>query len=124
MTTARTMRNLARPEGRKKIPGGTLGFVSARTRSRMFNLIRREFAKSGITKAELADRLGKGPDQISHWLSSPGNLTIDTVGQLLFAISASEISDKLEYPLEQTTEEPQLEGMLNREQPIAHYWHK
>jgi len=96
------MPNLSKPTGRTKIPKGTLGYVASRTRTRIFNLIRREFAAAGITKADLAARMGKGQDQISHWLAAPGNLTLESIGQLLFAISAAEISDRPEYPLDQS----------------------
>ena len=39
-------------------------------------------SKREINKAELARRINKGPDQITRWLSGPGNLTLDTVSDL------------------------------------------
>jgi transcriptional regulator with XRE-family HTH domain len=40
----------------------------------------------GLTKATLARRLGKAPEQITRWLASPGNLRLDTVSDILLAM--------------------------------------
>lgn len=45
-----------------------------------------EASASGLTKAELARRLKRGPEQITRWLSSPGNLEVDTVSDLFVAM--------------------------------------
>ena len=66
----------------------------------MFTLVRGELVKAGITKAELADRLGKGPDQINHWLATPGNWTLDTLSDLLFGTTGAELPAQVSYPLE------------------------
>jgi hypothetical protein len=47
-----------------------------------------EAEKNGITKATIATRLNRDPAQITRWLSSPGNLTLDTFSDLLFAMEA------------------------------------
>jgi len=67
---------------------------------RVFALVQREFEKAGITKAELADRLERGADRVSHLLGAPGNWTLDTVSDLLFAISGAEINYHVTYPLQ------------------------
>lgn len=74
--------------------------MRARAKRHAYNLVMREFKKSGITKAELARRLGKGADRVSRMLGGPGNWTINTVSDLLFAISASEPKWDLIYPLD------------------------
>lgn len=40
-----------------------------------------------MSKADLARSLGKEPSQITRWLGSTGNLTLDTLSDLLFATS-------------------------------------
>ncbi|MDQ0558669.1 hypothetical protein QO004_000444 [Rhizobium mesoamericanum] len=42
-----------------------------------------------MSGATLAARLGKDPAQISRLLGAPGNWTIDTVAELLFAVDGS-----------------------------------
>jgi len=80
---------LSKPIGSDKISVGTLGYVRARNRQRAYDLVVRELKKSGITQAELARRLGKGQDAVSRLLSRPGNWELDTLSDLLFAISGS-----------------------------------
>jgi transcriptional regulator with XRE-family HTH domain len=81
-----------------KISQGDLGYVCARNRQRAFNLVIREFKKSGITQAELARRLGKTPEVVSTLLSRPRNLELDTFSELMFAISGAIPSYGVEYP--------------------------
>jgi hypothetical protein len=88
MTTSRTSA-LSKPTGSGKISVGTLGYVRARNRQRAYDLVVRELKKSGITQSELARRLGKGQDAVSRLLSRPGNWELDTLSDLLFAISGS-----------------------------------
>jgi hypothetical protein len=102
MPTSRTTRNLSRPTGRAKIPSASLAYFRTRMRMRMFTLVRREFEKAAITKAELAERLGKGADQINHWLATPGNWTLDSLSDLLFGTTGAELASEVTYPLERS----------------------
>ncbi len=49
---------------------------------------------SGLTRSKLAKRLGKRPEQITRWLAAPGNLTLDTISDLLLTMNA-EIDPKV-----------------------------
>lgn len=46
----------------------------------------RDMKSKGLTKADLARRLDKAPEQITRWLATPGNLRLDTVSDLLLAM--------------------------------------
>src|SRR6266700_800185 len=90
---------LSEPTGSNKISLGTLGYIRARIRQRAYNLVIRELKKSGITQADLARRLGKGQDAISRLLRRPRNWELDTLGDLLFAISGAVPAITVEHPL-------------------------
>jgi hypothetical protein len=90
---------LSEPKIGEKISPEVFAYLRSRAKRHAYNLVMREFKKSGITKAELARRMGKGADRISRMLGGPGNWTITTVSDLLFAISAAEPQWNLSYPL-------------------------
>ena len=78
----------------KPIPKGKLAFFQERFRDHLYELVVSEFLKREqaklLTKAAVANRLGKDPSQITRWLSAPGNWELDTVSDLLLAITQSE----------------------------------
>lgn len=67
-------------------------YFRQRFKNRVFANLQSFFAsecdRNGITKKDIALRLRKDPSQITRWLSSPSNLTIDTLSDLLFAMEA------------------------------------
>ena len=77
-----------------KIPLGTLSYFRERFRDRLYDLVMEEFlkqdAESGLTRAEVARRIGRRPEQISRWFGAPGNWTLETVSDLLLAVAQSE----------------------------------
>ncbi|MBQ8106223.1 MAG: hypothetical protein IJ127_25535 [Afipia sp.] len=80
---------LTKPDGDDKISAGTFGYISARMRARLYDVVVREFKKSGITQATLAKRWGKKPEVVSRFLAKPSNWEIDTWVEALFAINGA-----------------------------------
>lgn len=66
--------------------------MCARLRSRLYTRVLETFDSQAslgkISKARLAKRLGKRPEQITRWLSGPNNFNADTVAMLLFGMGA------------------------------------
>jgi hypothetical protein len=85
---------------------GVLGYFRERQRLRLYELVMREFLRTGITKAELARRMGRKPEQITRWLGAPGNWTLDTISDLLLAISGGELSASVTHPFAAVHEAP------------------
>jgi len=92
--------SLSKPVEGQAILVPTLAYMRARHRRKLHSLVLAEFRKSGLSQAELCRRLRKEPAQISRMLGTPGNWSLDSVSDLLFAISASELTYQLAYPLE------------------------
>jgi hypothetical protein len=80
------------------VPGITFRYFNARNRRRAFDFLMKEFSMSGITRAELAIRTGKSRALISRLLGQPGNMTLDTMEELLFGISGKEVRYAAESP--------------------------
>ena len=77
------------------IPAVKRAYFQQRFRNNMFNFLvdRFEIAKmKGLTKAALARRIGKSPEQITRWLGAPSNLTLDVASELLLGICAEEFT--------------------------------
>jgi hypothetical protein len=91
---------LSKPDGRIPIDPASLAYFRQRNRGLAYSIVINEFEKSGISQADLAARLHKGADQISRCLGSPGNWTMDTYSDLLFAISGGAPTYGVSYPLE------------------------
>src|ERR1700692_4917434 len=47
-----------------------------------------EAERTGVTKRDIAECLHRDPAQITRWLSSPSNLTIDSISDLLLSLGA------------------------------------
>lgn len=69
-----------------------ISYFRQRFKNRLFgklaNFFVEEAARTGVTKSDIAFRLDKDPSQITRWLSNPGNLTLDTISDLLLAMDA------------------------------------
>jgi hypothetical protein len=97
---------LTKPEGDAKISEGVFGYLTARVRQRAYDIVIREFKKSGITQAQLARRWGKDPAIVSRFLARPGNWEIDTYTEALFAISGAVPALNAEHPIKHTQLQP------------------
>ena len=75
-----------------KLTRHSLSYHQQRQRNRVFEEVVALFAQKaeseGLTKKELAARLGKNPSQITRWFAGPGNWTLDTMSDLLLAMGA------------------------------------
>ncbi|MDX0911906.1 hypothetical protein GOE02_21545 [Sinorhizobium medicae] len=98
MTTSPASSILAEPQGEERLSPKTLAYVSEAAREQLYDLVVRTCIETGVTKAVLAKRLGKDPAQISRLLGAPGNWTIDTCAELLFAINGSMLDAQAYLP--------------------------
>ena len=73
-----------------RIPEEKLAYFRSRLKNRLHAMVLFQFVSlerdRNFTKAELARRLGKKPEQITRWLGAPGNWTIDTISDLLLGM--------------------------------------
>jgi len=75
-------------------------YINTHNRFSVYNLLVREFKKSGLTQAQLAKRLGKPPETICRILMRPRNIELDTVSEMLFAMPGAALELGLLYPRE------------------------
>ena len=72
------------------IPAGKLAYFRARLRNALYDVVVSEFIKQregvGLKKNDLARRIHRRPEQMTRWLSTPQNWTLDTVSDLLVAM--------------------------------------
>lgn len=90
---------LSEPSGDEEISIGTLAYFRSRFKRRLYDLIIEAFERSGLTQVKLAKRLGLGTDRICRVLGGPGNLTLETVSDILFAMGGAELALAISYPL-------------------------
>lgn len=83
----------------KPIPIGKLSYFRERFRDHLYELVVEEFLKreaEGLKRADLARRIGRRPEQITRWLNSPGNWTLETVSDLVLAVCKAEPKVRLQ----------------------------
>lgn len=72
------------------IPTRAIFYFRSRLSNRLHSVVVKEFAKLEsqglINKALLAKKIGKKPEQITRWLGSSGNWTIETLSDLLLGM--------------------------------------
>lgn len=116
MTTSAENFQLSKPAGEARVAPPVLSYFEGRNRYKVYDLVMDEFMASGLTKATLARRLGKRPEQINRLLKSPGNWTLDTVSNLLFAIRGGEPRYGVRFPLDEPARNDNQPHWIN-EQP-------
>lgn len=75
------------------IKGTERAYFGQRFRNRVHSLLLERFREAqnhGLTKAELARRIGRPPEMVHRWLAAPRNLTLDTMCELLLGICGEE----------------------------------
>jgi hypothetical protein len=90
MTTSQQNTFLSEIVSGEIIPPEKLGYFRGRLSNRFHELVLDlfvELERAGkITRAALARRIGKAPEQVTRWLGAPGNWTLDTVSDLFLGM--------------------------------------
>ena len=90
MTTSQTTPFLSEVLSGETIPAGKLAYFRARLADRFYSLVLEKYIQmekeSGLTRAELARRIRRKPEQITRWFGSPGNWTIETISDLFLGM--------------------------------------
>ncbi|WP_070152581.1 helix-turn-helix domain-containing protein [Sphingobium phenoxybenzoativorans] len=88
MTTSLTplQQAISEPEISKFWLGYMQEEFRAEVRDKLLEVFSTAKFSDGFTKADLARKSGKKPEQITRWLSSTGNFEIDTISDLLLAM--------------------------------------
>lgn len=102
MTISPRAINLSEPVADDPVSESVLEYFRTRNKLRAFECVHDEFERSGLHQTILAARLRKAPDQVSRLLGAPGNWTLDTLSDLLFAISGAEAKYEVLHPLRET----------------------
>jgi hypothetical protein len=116
------------------IPLGKLAFFREQLRHQLHQLILRKFivvhdGPKKLTKRRLASRIHRQPEVITRLLGAPGNLTLDTLSDLLIGMGAvldgsfvANVADKLgeeTEKLEEATIRAISEQISNKKQDDA-----
>lgn len=72
----------------ERIPEEKLAYFRARLRNRFHSFILTQFKRveKDLSKADLARKLDRKPEQITRWLAAPGNWELDTISDLLLGM--------------------------------------
>lgn len=120
MSSSPVTTRLSKPVGDDQIHAWAIEYFRTRNKNRVHQFVLNEFERANISQATLARRLGRRPEVISRMLGAPGNWTLDSVSDLLFAICGGEASYTLSLPLENPTRnyQHQDENMETRGGPF------
>lgn len=86
MTSSATQDFLSDVLSGGRIPGGKLAYFQTRLAGNVHQAMLKVFGRlerqGTFTRRELAQRIGRKPEQITRWFSYPGNLTLGTVSDI------------------------------------------
>lgn len=99
-TTSVKRPQLSKPIRGERIDLYLLAYARARNKNHAHSLVLDQVEKSDLSRADIAKMLGKDPAQITRWLGSAGNLTLDTLSDLLLATGGSFMDLKVIDPFE------------------------
>lgn len=102
MPTSQAMLILNEVEHSKPISAKTRAFQHRRLQNRfqrfLLRTFRQQHRKTGLIQKALADRIDSRPEQVNRWLSIPGNLTLNTICDLLLGMGV-DLDDPSATPL-------------------------
>jgi transcriptional regulator with XRE-family HTH domain len=115
MPTSQATLILREVEHGKPISAKTRAFQRRRLQNRFHRFILRTFReqqrKNGLTQKQLAERIDSRPEQVNRWLSISGNLTLNTISDLLLGM-AVDLDDPSATPLLDLAHESEQETGL------------
>lgn len=99
MRTSRQASPLSEPHGDEQIDRFTLSYMAGLARDRFHQMVLSAFEDSGLSKAQLANRLGMDRSRVSKILNTSSNMTVETLGSVLFALDGSVPTAGRNWPL-------------------------
>lgn len=99
MRTFQEPSTLSEPHGDEPVDRFTLAYMAGLARDRIHQMILQAFDESGLTRAQLARRLGMDKSRVSKILNTSSNITAETLGEVMFAIDGSCPKVERHWPL-------------------------
>lgn len=91
----------------ERLPPADLGYFRARFTNAIHQLVLERFlelqAQNGFKRADLARRIRTRPEQVTRWLSSPGNWELETLSDMLLGMGCEPVLTLKSLPSETTT---------------------
>lgn len=115
MTTSRTALKSKKAALNDVISSAKLVYFRDRLKDTLYSAMLEAFSdavETGMTKKDLAQRVQKKPEQITRILSAPGNLTLDTISDILLGLDSEinvEVKKFVEYERHNQTQPSWLE---------------
>jgi len=122
MTTSQETSFITEALTAEKISESTFAYFQERFKIKLHELVLTQFAalqkESGFSKADLARKVNKDPSQITRWFRATGNITADTISDLLLAMGAEAKLDIAQLNAQDGADD-RLPDWLSAETPTA-----